>query len=89
MYIDKHATLDALHFQPDAKILKNSVIIKCTRIGRCNDVRLWVVSSTHEQYFGWSGYKVGKYVSILDLWPLGYVRAKFLGVAGQIGFVAD
>ena len=25
MYIDKHATLDTLHFQPDAKILKNPV----------------------------------------------------------------
>ena len=25
MYIDKHATLDALHFQHDAKILKNPV----------------------------------------------------------------
>ena len=25
MYIDKHAMLDALHFQPDAKILKNPV----------------------------------------------------------------
>ena len=26
MYIDKQATLDALHFQPDAKILKNPVV---------------------------------------------------------------
>ena len=25
MYIDKHAMRDALHFQPDAKILKNPV----------------------------------------------------------------
>jgi len=29
MYIDKHATLDTLHFQPDAKILQNPVVISC------------------------------------------------------------
>jgi len=29
MYIDKHAMLDVLHFLPDAKVLKNPVVISC------------------------------------------------------------
>jgi len=41
MYIDKHTTLDALHFQHDAKILQNPVVpsITCIHIIHISQTR--------------------------------------------------